>query len=193
MLVAAHGRRRALPASFVVDVRTWGHPGGGWSPARRATPLRAERRSDGGLGGQHGRDQSGLLAHEGTGHQVPLGAAPRPAGLSAAPSALRLTVLALAARTSLATQHSTGPDALARPCGHSPQQTGELLDRLVTADALTTWHRNRETDESVRQLPQPLHTDPPRSRAPKEPGGVALAYAPDNGRRSRGTTGSACP
>ncbi|MBK6017429.1 hypothetical protein [Streptomyces sp. MBT53] len=45
---------------------------------------------------------------------------PAPLALPAAPPALRLT--ALAAHTSANTEHSTGLDALARICGHSPQQ-----------------------------------------------------------------------
>ncbi|WP_235029127.1 hypothetical protein [Streptomyces sp. 3213.3] len=51
--------------------------------------------------------------------------------------------------------HSTDLDTLARLCGHSPQQTGGLLDRLVPTGTLTTWHHNWETDEAVWQLPRP--------------------------------------
>ncbi|MFI5680054.1 hypothetical protein [Streptomyces cellulosae] len=80
---------------------------------------------------------------------------PAPLALPAAPPALRLTALALAAHTSVDTEHSTDLDILARLCGHSPQQTGELLDRLVTTGTLGTWHHNRETDEVFWQLPQP--------------------------------------
>jgi hypothetical protein len=94
---------------------------------------------------------------------------PAPLTLPAEPPALRLTTLALAAHISLSTEHSTEMDTLARMCGHSPQQTGELLDRLVTTGTLTTWHHNRETDEAVWQLPQPLRTSPPCSRALRGP------------------------
>ncbi|MFD9465042.1 hypothetical protein [Streptomyces sp. NPDC060027] len=43
---------------------------------------------------------------------------------------------------------------LTRLHGHSAQQTGELLDRLVTTRTLQAWQHNRET-ELVWQLPQP--------------------------------------
>ncbi|MEV5910604.1 hypothetical protein AB0M00_17095 [Streptomyces chartreusis] len=79
---------------------------------------------------------------------------PTPLILPAAAPALRLTALTLAAHTSARTEHSTDMDVLTRMCGHSPQQTSELLDRLVTARTLQTWRHNRETDEVVWQLPQ---------------------------------------
>jgi hypothetical protein len=118
---------------------------------------------------------------------------PAPLTLPAAPAALRLTALALAAHTSPDAEHSTDLDTLARLCGHSPQQTGELLDRLVTTGTLTTWHHNRETDEAVWQLPQPLRTNPPCNRAPKAPDSLTPTSVSNRGRHSRGTTGSACP
>ncbi|WP_232107619.1 hypothetical protein [Streptomyces gossypiisoli] len=79
---------------------------------------------------------------------------PAPLTLPAAPPALRLTALVLAAHTSADAEHSTDMDILARLCGHSPQQTGELLDRLVTTRTLRAWHHNRETDEALWQLHQ---------------------------------------
>ncbi|MGW2722400.1 hypothetical protein [Streptomyces sp. NPDC001492] len=78
---------------------------------------------------------------------------PAPLALPAAPPALRLTALVLAAHACV--DHGTDMDVLARLCGHSPQQTGELLDRLVTTRTLGAWHHNRETDEVFWQLPQP--------------------------------------
>ncbi|MFD9280246.1 hypothetical protein ACFWD7_23575 [Streptomyces mirabilis] len=45
-------------------------------------------------------------------------------------------------------------DLLSRLCGHCPQQTGELLNRLVTTRALRAWQHGRETDEVIWQLPQ---------------------------------------
>ncbi|WP_405987873.1 hypothetical protein [Streptomyces sp. NBC_00986] len=117
-----------------------------------------------------------------------------PLALPAAPPVLRLTALALALAAHTAnTEHSTDLDALARLCGHSPQQTGELLDRLVTTGALTTWHHNRETDEAVWQLPQSLRTNPPCGSAAKAPDSEALTSMSNSGRHLRGTTGSACP
>jgi hypothetical protein len=88
-----------------------------------------------------------------------------PAGL---PPAVRLTALALASHTS-DDACSTDLDVLARLCGHSPQQTAELLDRLVTSHALTAWRHNRETDEVFWWLPPPAwagHQQGPSGRPP---------------------------
>ncbi|ULR47821.1 hypothetical protein [Streptomyces deccanensis] len=79
--------------------------------------------------------------------------------LATAP-ALRLTALVLAAHTGARPEHSTDMDILTRLCGHSPQQTGELLDRLVTTRTLRAWHHNRETDAVSWQLPQPQARTP---------------------------------
>ncbi|MGY4929403.1 hypothetical protein [Streptomyces sp. 900105755] len=81
---------------------------------------------------------------------------PAPLALPAAPPALRLTALVLAAHLCADAEHSADMDVLARLCGHSPQQTGELLDRLVTTCTLGAWQHNRETDEVSWQLPKPL-------------------------------------
>ncbi|WP_282703919.1 hypothetical protein [Streptomyces sp. CC219B] len=78
---------------------------------------------------------------------------PAPLVLPTAAPALRLTALALAAHTCAHAEHSTDMDVLTRLCGHSPQQTGELLDRLVATRTLAAWHHNRETDEVFWQLP----------------------------------------
>ncbi|MFE7834755.1 hypothetical protein ACFU53_01360 [Streptomyces sp. NPDC057474] len=86
---------------------------------------------------------------------------------AAAPPVLRLTALVLAAHLSGHGSHGTDMDVLARLCGHSPHQTGELLDRLVALRTLTAWHRDRETDEVVWQLPmQHAHPQPARLRTP---------------------------
>ncbi|MEU2900354.1 hypothetical protein ACWC4E_29935 [Streptomyces sp. NPDC001273] len=78
---------------------------------------------------------------------------PFTAAAVAAP-AERLTALALAAHTTASTP---APDlaTLAHLCGHSPQQTGELLDRLVAMRALSTWSHQRETDEVRWQSASP--------------------------------------
>ncbi|MER5915815.1 hypothetical protein ABT124_36740 [Streptomyces sp. NPDC001982] len=89
---------------------------------------------------------------------------PAPLALPAAPPALRLTALVLAAHTCAGAEHSTDMDILARLCGHSPQQTGELLDRLVTTRTLRAWHHHRETDEASWQLPQPHARSRPAMR-----------------------------
>lgn len=66
---------------------------------------------------------------------------------------LRLTALVLAAHLSSRGSPNTGMAVPARLCGHSPHQTGELLDRLVAQGTPAAWHRNQETDEVVWQLP----------------------------------------
>ncbi|MHB9856614.1 hypothetical protein ACSYGO_46310 [Streptomyces krungchingensis] len=93
---------------------------------------------------------------------------PAPLALPAAPSALRLTALVLAAHSDVGAEHCTDMDVLARLSGHSQQQTGELLDRLVTTRTLRAWHHNRETDEMFWRLPQLSAC--PRSGAPRPRG-----------------------
>ncbi len=80
---------------------------------------------------------------------------PAPLALPTAAPALRLAALVLASHSPTEAEHSTDIDVLARLCGHSPQQTAELLDRLVTTGTLGTWQHNRVTDEVFWQLPQP--------------------------------------
>ncbi|GAA4561223.1 hypothetical protein GCM10023097_77390 [Streptomyces collinus] len=80
---------------------------------------------------------------------------PAPLALPAAAPALRLTALVLAAHPPSQAEHGTEMDILASLCGHSPQQTGDILDRLVTTGTLEAWHLNRETDEVCWQLRQP--------------------------------------
>ncbi|MFF9119024.1 hypothetical protein ACF09Y_26105 [Streptomyces massasporeus] len=80
---------------------------------------------------------------------------PAPLALPAAAPALRLAALVLASHSPTKAEHSSDMDVLARLCGHSPQQTGELLDRLVTTGTLGAWQHNRVTDEVSWQLPQP--------------------------------------
>jgi hypothetical protein len=65
---------------------------------------------------------------------------------AAATPAEHLTALALAAYTTAA---GPAPDlaTIARLCGHSPQQTAELLDRLVATRTLSWWRHHRDTDE----------------------------------------------
>ncbi|ALC18337.1 hypothetical protein SPRI_7322 [Streptomyces pristinaespiralis] len=83
---------------------------------------------------------------------------------AAAKPADRLAALVLAAHTTAA-----GPVAdmavVARLCGHSPQQTEALLDRLVAGRTLATWHHQRDTGE-VHWQPAPLHRPVSGSRGP---------------------------
>ncbi|MGW0633495.1 hypothetical protein [Streptomyces sp. NPDC002758] len=71
-----------------------------------------------------------------------------------APPAVRLTALVLAAHTSAQVHHHADMDILTRLCGHSPQQTAELLDRLTTSRILAAWHHHRDTDEVLWRLPR---------------------------------------
>jgi hypothetical protein len=86
---------------------------------------------------------------------------------AAAPSALHLTALVLAAHSCAQARHSADLEILARLCGHSRHQTEELLDRLVAARTLTAWHHHRETGEVVWHLPWPQ--PPATPRAPARP------------------------
>ncbi|WP_256338421.1 hypothetical protein [Streptomyces sp. KS_5] len=93
---------------------------------------------------------------------------PRPLLLPAAAPALRLTALVLAAHTCARGEHSTDMDILTRLCGHSAQQAGELLDRLVTTHTLKAWQHNRETDEVFWQLPQSCSAGLPRTHQARQ-------------------------
>ncbi|WP_346074842.1 MULTISPECIES: hypothetical protein [Actinomycetes] len=65
---------------------------------------------------------------------------PRPLLLhSAAPAAVQLIALALAAHLSPRATHTIGMDVLGHLCGHSLHQTAELLDRLVAIRTLASW------------------------------------------------------
>lgn len=68
-----------------------------------------------------------------------------------APPPLRLTALVLAAHASTHDPHSIDMGTLSRLCGHSPHQTRELLDRLVTTRALMAWQHNQEADQVLWQ------------------------------------------
>ncbi|WP_308401037.1 hypothetical protein [Streptomyces sp. AC512_CC834] len=87
---------------------------------------------------------------------------PTPLALSAAaPAALRLTALVLASHPF----NTEDLDAVSRLCGHSPQQTVELLDRLVSARALVSWHQRQDTGEVLWQFPQqPSHCSADQDR-----------------------------
>ncbi|MFJ9908058.1 hypothetical protein ACIRVK_35155 [Streptomyces sp. NPDC101152] len=85
---------------------------------------------------------------------------PSPFAATAAEApAQRLAALALAAYTAPA---HPAPDmaTLARLCGHSPQQTGELLDRLVARRTLAAWSHHQDTDEVHWQPASPLRRTP---------------------------------
>jgi hypothetical protein len=80
---------------------------------------------------------------------------PAPLALPTAAPSLRLAALVLASHSPAEAEHSTDMDVLARLCGHSPQQTAELLDRLVSTGTLGTWQHNQVTDEVCWKLPHP--------------------------------------
>ncbi|MES9524129.1 hypothetical protein [Streptomyces capoamus] len=73
----------------------------------------------------------------------------------AAPEAVRLVALALAAHMSPDAAYAIDVDVLARLCGHSFHQTAELLDRLVVTHTLASWHHDRDTGEVSWQLVHP--------------------------------------
>jgi hypothetical protein len=76
---------------------------------------------------------------------------PKPVVVSAAaPAVLRLTALVLASHP-VSTEDL---DAVSRLCGHCPQQTVELLDRLVSACTLLSWHQCQDSGEVLWQFPQ---------------------------------------
>ncbi|MEV5513910.1 hypothetical protein AB0L50_13415 [Streptomyces flaveolus] len=95
-----------------------------------------------------GRDARRRAAHWAL-HPTPL-ALP-----AAAHAALRLTALVLASYSFSAAASTGDMDAVSRLSGQSPQQTKELLDRLVADHTLATWHHRQDTDEVLWQLPQP--------------------------------------
>ncbi|MEH0415255.1 hypothetical protein, partial [Streptomyces scabiei] len=162
----AHGRAR-LPAGLLRGMRlhrrteVWQELAqDGWLdlPDPRAAPLQVRLLDDAALDQDPGRGARRRAAHW----------ALKPAPLivpAAAKPADRLAALVLAAHTTTA-----GPSAdmavVAHLCGHSPQQTGALLDRLVAGRTLSAWHHQQDTDE-VHWQPVPLHrpvsgsADPP--------------------------------
>ncbi|BET45040.1 hypothetical protein RGQ21_00220 [Kitasatospora aureofaciens] len=90
---------------------------------------------------------------------------PAPLVLSAvAPAALRLTALVLASHCVRSPDGTGDMAAVSRLCGHHPQQTKELLDRLVAARTLVSWRYHEDTDEVLWRFPQ----QKPRSLADKE-------------------------
>ncbi|MFI5799748.1 hypothetical protein [Streptomyces sp. NPDC051677] len=142
-----------LPAGLLRGMRLHRRPEvrqelaqGGWLdlPDPRAAGLRGRLLDDVVLDQAWGPSARRRAAH------WALRPSPFAATAAAAPSE-RLAALVLAAHTVPA---GPAPDlaAIARLCGHSPQQTGELLDRLVARRILSAWHHQRETDE-VRWQP----------------------------------------
>ncbi|NEB62035.1 hypothetical protein EF916_30345 [Streptomyces sp. WAC08452] len=71
----------------------------------------------------------------------------------ASPAALRLTALVLASLSSGTAANTEDMGTVSRMCGHSPQQTKELLDRLVSAHSLAIWRHDCDTDEVLWQFP----------------------------------------
>ncbi|WP_411101041.1 hypothetical protein [Streptomyces sp. x-45] len=87
---------------------------------------------------------------------------PTPLALSAeAPAVLQLTALVLASHPF----NTEELGAVSHLCGHSPQQTAELLDRLVSAHTLVSWRHCQDTGEVLWQFPQqPPRCSPDRDR-----------------------------
>ncbi|MDO0917803.1 hypothetical protein QQM39_45590 [Streptomyces sp. DT2A-34] len=86
---------------------------------------------------------------------------PAPLALPAtAPPAMRLTALVLAAHTCAHDHRGVDMDILARLCGHSPQQTADMLDQLVRIRTLSTWRCNRDSNEVFWQLQPQAPTRP---------------------------------
>ncbi|MEU3937966.1 hypothetical protein AB0E85_38995 [Streptomyces sp. NPDC029044] len=152
----AHGCAR-LPAGLLRGMRLHRHTEA-WQelaqddwldlPDPRTSPLQVRLLDDAALKQAPGRSARRRAAHW----------ALKPTPLivpAAANPADRLAALVLAAHTTTA-----GPAAdmavVARLCGHSPHQTGALLDRLVAGRTLAAWHHQRDTDE-VHWQPAPLH------------------------------------
>ncbi|QOV33111.1 hypothetical protein IM697_22855 [Streptomyces ferrugineus] len=146
-----HGHVR-LPAGLLRGMRLHRRPElwrelahGGWLdlPDLRATGLRVRLLDNAVL------DQApSLCARRRAAHWA---LQPSPFATTAAEPAERLATLALAVYTARAIP---APDlaTIARLCGHSPQQTGELLDRLVARGSLSAWSHQRDTDEVRWQL-----------------------------------------
>jgi hypothetical protein len=160
-----HGRAR-LPAGLLRSMRLHRHTEAwqelaqdGWLdlPDPRAAPLQVWLLDDAVLNQAPGRSARRRAAH------WALKPSPLVVAASAKP-ADRLTALVLAAHTTEA-----GPAAdmavVARLCGHSPQQTAVLLDRLVAGRTLAAWHHQRDTDE-VHWQPTPLHRPASGSTGP---------------------------
>ncbi|MEU5797325.1 MULTISPECIES: hypothetical protein [Streptomyces] len=75
---------------------------------------------------------------------------PRPFLLhSAAPAAMQLIALVLAAHLSPRAPHTIDMDVLGHLCGHSLHQTAELLDRLVATRTLASWRYDPDITEVI--------------------------------------------
>ncbi|MFD5453503.1 hypothetical protein [Streptomyces olivaceus] len=92
------------------------------------------------LGQAPGRSERRRAAHWAL-HPAPLALAP------ATSAALRLTALVLASHSITSAVSTSDLDTVCRLCGHSPQQTKELLDRLAAAHVLLAWRHHHDTDE----------------------------------------------
>jgi hypothetical protein len=155
-----HGRTR-LPAGLLRGMRlhrrteAWQELAqGGWLdlPTGRTACMQVQLLDDTALDQAPPRNARRRAAHW----------ALRPTPLSApaaATPAEHLTALVLAAHT---IPSDPAPDlaTIARLCGHSPQQTRELLDRLVVKHTLAAWHHQRDTDEVHWRL-APAHRGDP--------------------------------
>ncbi|MCF4136499.1 hypothetical protein L1856_05770 [Streptomyces sp. Tue 6430] len=115
-------------------------------PVLRSAPVTVVLLDDGVLGQAPGRGARRRAAHWAL-HGTPL------VPPAAAPPALRLAALVLAAHSCGSAGHGTDMDVLVRLCGHSPHQMVDLMDRLVAVRTLAAWSHNRETDEVSWCLP----------------------------------------
>jgi hypothetical protein len=112
----------------------WLHPSGG-----RRSPLQAQLLDAAVLHQTPGRTAR-IRAAQWALHPTPLAISP------ALPSALRLASLALAAH-STAGAGGGEPDVLTRQCGQPLQQLEDLLDQLVRARLVSSWHHHHDSDE----------------------------------------------
>nr|WP_234383298.1 hypothetical protein [Streptomyces dysideae] len=147
------GRVR-LPGGFLRGMRLHGrtelwqeleHAGWLHCPTGKHSRLEAQLLDAAVLGQAPGRTAR-LRAAQWALHPAPLTVPP------ALPPAAQLTTLVLAAHTR-AGAGRTDLDVLARLCGQSPQQTEDLLDRLVRTRLLAAWH-HRDNDEISWHLPE---------------------------------------
>lgn len=89
---------------------------------------------------------------------------------ASAPAALQLTAVVLAAHSASSLDGTEDLANISRLCGHYPQQTKELLDRLVSVHTLVSWHYHRDTDQVLWRFPQrPPASSPGQGSPPRNP------------------------
>ncbi|MFE0203951.1 hypothetical protein [Streptomyces sp. NPDC058985] len=86
---------------------------------------------------------------------------------ASAPAALQLTALVLASQSASSLDGTEDLANVSRLCGHYPQQTKELLDRLVAVHTLVSWQYHRDTDQVLWRFPRRRPASSPgQGRAP---------------------------